>query len=57
MMHGLLVLVLGVGDGVAGTIVFTRGGEWDRILNLKWSTVDVGDLWLVCIHALTIVRA
>jgi hypothetical protein len=49
MMHGLLVLVLGVGDGVAGTIVFTRGGEWDRTRELKWSAVDVGDLWLVWI--------
>ena len=49
-MHGLAAAAVGLADVVAGTLIFTHGGEWNRILQLNQalSSVDVGDLWLVC---------
>jgi hypothetical protein len=49
-MHGAAVLAAGVTDALAGTLLFTHGGHWDRVkLGLAdfSSPVQIADLWLV----------
>jgi len=48
-MVGIPALIIALLDALVGTIVFTQGGQWERILQLSnvISAVDVSDLWLV----------
>jgi hypothetical protein len=49
-MHGAAVLAAGVTDALAGTLLFTHGGQWERVkLGLAdfSSPVQIADLWLV----------
>jgi hypothetical protein len=48
-MHGASVLAASVADALAGTLLFTHGGQWERVkLGLADSSpVQIADLWLV----------
>ena len=44
------VLAAGVADALAGTLIFTHGGEWERVVlrTADFATaVQAADLWLV----------
>lgn len=47
----LPAVLLGVGDALCGTLIFTRGVQWERIVNLRTGLgrVEVADLWLTCL--------
>ena len=52
-VQALPMALLGVGDAVVGTLIFTRGGHWELVTQLCASSlvshVGVGDLWLSCL--------
>ena len=52
-VQALPMALLGVGDAVVGTLIFTRGGHWELVAQLCASSlvshVGVGDLWLSCL--------
>ena len=49
-MLGAAVVAAGLADAVAGTLIFTHGGEWGRVVLREAdfdSAVQAADLWLV----------